>query len=187
MKYSIIIPAYNSSGYIRRALGSVKSQTCTDYELIVVCDSCTDNTEEIAKEYGAKTLTVNYNRDGLTRNAGIDVAQGDWLLFMDDDDWWLHENVLSQLEPELPGADIVRFSFMWRGKGYSRCGDYFAVWNKAWRRSFIGKTRFSDVQSWSDVDFHKAMMEKHPRIKDLDVLMYYYNYMREGSQSWQNI
>ena len=51
MKFSIIIPAYNSAGYIRKALDSVKAQSCKDYELIVVCDSCGDDTEQIAKEY----------------------------------------------------------------------------------------------------------------------------------------
>lgn len=186
MRFSIVIPAYNSAGYIENALKSVTQQTCKDYELIVVCDSCTDNTEEIAKGYGAKTITVNYHRDGLTRNAGIDAAQGDWILFIDDDDWWLRDDVLEQLSEKLHGVDIVRFSFMWRGRGYAKCGDYFAVWNKAWRRAFVGDTRFSDVEAWSDVDFHRQMMDKHPRIRDFDLLAYYYNYMREGSQSWLN-
>ena len=61
MKFSIIIPAHNSAGYIQNALDSVAEQTFTDYELIVVCDSCTDNTEEIAKEYG-----INKNSVGVT-------------------------------------------------------------------------------------------------------------------------
>ena len=87
MKFSIIIPAYNAADRIHKALESVKSQAFTDYELIVVCDRCTDNTQQIAESYGARTLAVNYGRDGLTRNAGINMAQGEWLLFMDDDDW----------------------------------------------------------------------------------------------------
>lgn len=183
MKFSIIIPAYNSAGYIRKALESVRMQTFTDYELIVVCDSCTDNTEEIAKEYGAKTIAVNYERDGLTRNAGIDAAQGDYILFMDDDDWWMHEYVLAILAHVLTDEDILRFAFIWKGKGYARPAGYIAVWCKCWKRSFIGDTRFPDTLYWSDVGFNEAMMAKRPLIRDLDMLMYYYNYMREGSIS----
>ena len=189
MKFSIIIPAHNSELFIRKALESVRIQTFKDYELIVICDSCTDNTEAVAREYGATTYTANFHRDGLARNAGIDHASGDWLLFMDDDDWWIHECVLELLVGKVgkQNEDILRFSFIWKGRGYAGCGDYYAVWNKCWRRSFVGKTRFSDVENWSDVDFHRAMMAKQPKIIDWDMPLYYYNFMREGSISWRNV
>lgn len=191
MRFSIIIPAYNAADRIHKALESVKSQTFKDYELIVVCDSCTDNTQEIAESYGARTVAVNYGRDGLTRNAGIDMAQGEWLLFMDDDDWWLHEYVLEQLNKKLtefPDIDVLCFSFIFRHwmyaepKGNNGCR-WIAVWNKCWKRSFVGDTRFSNVYSKSDVDFNNRMMSKNPVMMDWDMPMYYYNYLREGSIS----
>lgn len=184
MEFSVIIPAYNAEGHIRKALDSIRAQTFTDYELIVVCDSCTDKTAEIAAEYGAKVIEVDYHLDGLTRNAGIDAAQGKWLLFMDDDDWWLHENVLQILDAHLGDEDVLRFSFIWQGIGYKKPGDWIAVWNKCWRRSAVGDTRFSAVKWWSDIDFNREMMKKPLKIKDLDEAFYYYNYMREGSISW---
>ena len=98
MRFSVIIPAHNAAGHIRKALDSVRSQTFRDYELIVVCDSCTDGTQQIAREYGARTETVEYHADGMTRNRGLELAQGEWILFMDDDDWWLHEYVLEMLD-----------------------------------------------------------------------------------------
>ena len=186
MQFSIIIPAYNAENHIEKALESIKQQTFQDYELIVVCDSCTDRTEEIAKSYGATTYAVNFGLDGLTRNVGIDHAVGERLLFMDDDDWWLHEYVLEQLAERVGDEDVLRFSFIWKGVKYARCDNYIAVWNKCWRRSFVGDTRFSDKKYWSDVDFHNAMMAKNPYILDWDMPMYYYNYMREGSISWLN-
>ena len=64
MKFSIIIPAHNAADHIRNALESVAEQTFEDYETIVVCDSCTDDTEEIAKGYGAKTVAVGYHGTG---------------------------------------------------------------------------------------------------------------------------
>ena len=54
MMFSIIIPAHNAAEYIRKGLDSIKSQSYKDYELIVVCDACTDNTEAIAREYTDK-------------------------------------------------------------------------------------------------------------------------------------
>lgn len=191
MRFSIIIPAYNAENHIRKALDSIKQQVFTDYELIVVCDSCTDKTAEIAVEYGAKVETVNYHQDGYTRNRGIEVAQGEWVLFMDDDDWWMHEYVLTLLDEkirELQNVDIICFSFIFKHwkyatpKGNKGCR-WIAVWNKCWRREFIGDTRFSDKYSISDLDFHNRMMAKRPKIFDWDVLMYYYNYLREGSIS----
>lgn len=193
MRFSIIIPAYNAENHIRKALDSIKSQTFTDYELIVVCDSCTDRTVEIAKEYTDKVEIVDYHQDGFTRNRGIDIAQGDWLLFMDDDDWWLHEYVLEQLNQKLtenPNIDILCFSFIFKGwkyaspKGNNGCR-WLATWNKCWRREFVGNARFSDVYSKSDVDFDRRVFAKRPRVLDWDMPMYYYNYLREGSISEQ--
>lgn len=188
MRFSVIVPAYNSAGFIHKALESIRGQSFTDYELIVVCDSCTDRTAEVARDFGADVYEVDFHRDGLARNVGIDHAKGDWLLFMDDDDWWLHEYVLEELNKYIGihDEDVMRFSFIWKGIGYTSCGNWYAVWNKCWKRSFVGDTRFSDVENWSDVDFHNAVMAKQPRIYDWDMPFYYYNYMREGSISWLN-
>ena len=188
MRFSIIIPAYNAENHIRKALDSIKSQEFTDYECIVVCDSCKDKTEEIAKEYGFKTTVVNFHNDGLTRSKGLDMAQGDWVLFMDDDDWWLHEFVLTQLNDKLNevDCDVLAFSFIFKHWKYARPhgndgAQWIAVWNKCWKRSCIGTTRFPEVHSKSDLYFHGEMMRKKLKIVDWDMPMYYYNYMREGS------
>lgn len=193
MKFSIIIPAHNSAGHIRKALESVKSQTFKDYELIVVCDSCDDDTEKIAQEYGAITESVDYHCDGPTRNRGIELARGDWVLFMDDDDWWLHEYVLQLLAEKLTDQmDILCFSFIFRGLKYARpldnCGHhYIACWCKCYRRPAIGSARFSAAtDGTADVQFYSDMFSKGLRIWDWDMPMYYYNYLRPGSQTERN-
>lgn len=193
MKFSIVIPAYNAAGHIRKALDSVRSQMFTDYELIVVCDSCTDDTEAIAKEYGARTEAVTYHADGLTRNRGIELATGEWLLFIDDDDWWLHEYVLQQLSDKIdqnPGIDIIAFSFIFRHLGYAgpvrKCNGqhWIACWCKCYRRSCIGDARFSNVTDGSaDVQFFSQMFYKGLTILNWDMPLYYYNYWRDSSQS----
>ena len=192
MRFSVIIPAHNSEKYIEKALKSVRRQTYKDYELIVICDDCTDKTYEVALKYADKVRAVTFGRDGLTRNAGIDIAEGDWILFMDDDDWWIHEYVLKELSEMIDKhgdkVDIFAFAFIFKGRGYaSPIGNngyrYISCWSKCFKRSFIGSTRFSDRWAWSDVDFNKEIMKKKPRIYDLEMLMYYYNYLRPGSIS----
>ena len=192
MRFSIIIPAYNAEDRIHKVLDSVKQQRFTDYECIVVCDSCVDNTAKIVTEYGFKAIPVEFHNDGLSRSKGLDLAQGEYVLFLDDDDWWLHEYVLKQIDAKLKekDTDVLCFSFIWKGIGYaspySNGGRlYPSVWNKCWKRSAIGNTRFPNVYSVSDWKFHCAMMEKPLKLVTWDMPMYYYNYLREGSISAQ--
>lgn len=187
-KYSIIIPSHNGELHIRKCLDSVACQWYQNYELIVVCDRCEDDTEKIAKSYRARTITVDYGRDGLSRNAGLDAAQGEYILFLDDDDWWLHEFVLEQINSRIsPFVDMLYFSFIWKGRGYcvqSPERSYIAVWNKCWRKDFIGTTRFPSRKYWSDDDFNRMMSYKQGHRVYWDMPMYYYNFMREGSINW---
>lgn len=193
MRFSIVIPAHNAAGHIRKALDSIKSQTFTDYELIVVCDSCADDTEAIAKEYGARTEAVSYHCDGLTRNRGIELAKGDWLLFMDDDDWWLHEYVLQQLSDKIdqnPHVDIIAFSFIFRHIGYAKPirkingQHWIACWCKCYRREMVDGARFSSVTDGSaDVQFFTEVFHRGLVVLDWDMPMYYYNYWRDDSIS----
>lgn len=194
-RFSIIIPAYNAADRIHKGLDSIKSQTYTDYELIVICDNCTDNTAQIAESYGAKAISVNFGNDGLSRSKGLDVATGEWILFMDDDDWWLHEYVLELIDEKLRyhnnAMDVLCFSFIFKGYKYARPNGnrghhWAAVWNKCWKRSVIGDTRFPNIHSCSDLYFHQDMFAKHLTIIDWDMPIYYYNYLRPGSISWQD-
>lgn len=191
MRFSMIIPAFNAEDHIIKGLESIKAQTFKDYELIVVCDRCKDRTKEIAESYGAKTLEVDFGRDGLTRNAGLDIAQGEYILFMDDDDWLLHEFVFEQINKKLKETndpELLCFSFIWKGVMYAnpiaKSGQlYPSVWNKCWRRDYIGNHRFTDVYSISDFYFHNEMMKVPHRQVLFDMPMYYYNYLRPGSIS----
>ena len=188
-RFSIIMPAHNAADRIEKALDSIAAQTFKDYELIVVCDACEDGTAAIARKYGAIVEYVDFRNPGPTRSRGLDVATGEWILFMDDDDWWLHEFVLEQIDQKLGDEDLLCFGFIWNGRGYTapnRPGGLYwpAVWNKCWRRTAIGDTRFP----WAypdDLLFHNAMMDKLLKIKTWDMPLYYYNYWREGSISCQ--
>jgi glycosyltransferase involved in cell wall biosynthesis len=97
---SICIPAYQAERFLRETLESVRTQTFTDWEIIVTEDGSRDRTEEIINEF-AKTVTqpVRYTRhdpnQGLpaTRNAGIALAKAEWIALLDADDLWKPEHL----------------------------------------------------------------------------------------------
>lgn len=192
--FSVIVPAHNSEKYLSKCLDSIFMQTFKDFELIIVCDSCTDGTSYVANRYTAytthKLIYTEYGMDGLARNAGIDAARGKWLMFLDDDDWWIHEYVLEEIHRIAEEAgdrlDLIAFDFIWKGRGYyvntsERVN--IAVWSKAFRREFVGDTRFPGIPFTSDAPFMDAIVKKQARCYAMHALMYYYNYMREGSQT----
>ena len=189
-EYSIIIPSHNGEDRIGKAIASVTDQSFRDYEIIVVCDACTDGTHRVAQEHGARVIDVDFHRDGLARNAGISEAHGRWILFLDDDDWFLHEFVLERLNASIGqhGEDMLGFSFIWRNRGYTRqdadtC--FKMVWGYCWKASFIRDMHFSSVAYGADSVFFDDAMKRNPTIVFIDEPMYYYNYMREGSMTWR--
>ena len=185
--FSVIIPAYNSAGFIRKGLESIRTQEFRDYELIVVCDSCTDDTRLVALAYTEKVICTDFHSAGGARNAGLDAARGEWILFMDDD-YWFEPGAFQTIAEGIKRydeIDILAFGFNWKGRGptmQSRARIYPAVWNKAWRRDFIGSERFRVMAHTEDLEFARRM---HPRawIGFVNQALYHYEFMRPGSVS----
>lgn len=201
-KYSIIVPAHNSSGFIAKCLNSIEDQVFdrSQYELIIVCDACTDDTWKIAMEYADTVLTTDFGNDGPPRQAGLDVARGKWILFLDDDDWWLHEYVLAQIDQAVGDEtdfDVLLFGFIFKTRGYASPLRTFgaiwpAVWCKCYRRSFIADIPFHNVKPTpegdaADIDWTRRLLELGPCFKILDMPLYYYNYGRSGSQTVEKV
>lgn len=192
MKFSVIIPAHNEQAVISRALSSIEAQSFKDYEVIVVCDACTDNTKEIAELYGAKVIQIDAHSSGAARNAGLDNANGEWILFCDADDWYLHEYVFEMLADKVgrENEDGLLFSLIWKNMGYGPIRSpkgtiYPHVANKCWRRSSIGDTRFPTAKDVVGEDgvFFDRMMAKNIKLIEWDMPLYYYNWLRPGSKS----
>jgi len=104
-KVSVIIPTYNRANLLPRAINSVLSQTFQDFELIVVDDASIDNTKEVVENFQKKDKRIRYiqrknSGGGPTKaiNAGLKVAQGEYISFLEDDDEWLPEKTEKQLE-----------------------------------------------------------------------------------------
>jgi glycosyltransferase involved in cell wall biosynthesis len=97
-KISVIIPVYNVEKYLVKCIDSVLSQTFTDFECILIDDGSPDNCGKICDEYAKKdrrTKVIHQENSGVSsaRNAGLDIAQGEWITFIDSDDW-VDENYL---------------------------------------------------------------------------------------------
>jgi len=92
MSVSVIVPARNAAATLSRTLESLLEQTFSDWQAIIVDDGSSDRTAAIAEEFAAKDgrfLILRQDNSGVSaaRNAGIGVASGEWLLFLDSDDW----------------------------------------------------------------------------------------------------
>lgn len=115
-KLSIIIPVYNVEKYIKHCLDSIKSQTMKDFEIIIVNDGATDNSEKIIKEYQKNNpdLEIKYfkkENGGLAsaRNYGVKHAEGDYISFIDPDDY-LDSNTYEDLKVYMDEEiDVIKF------------------------------------------------------------------------------
>jgi hypothetical protein len=94
-RVSIVIPTYNGSQYIRQTLQSVQAQTCSDWELIVVDDGSTDDTVRIVAETVPEATIMSTARRGVcgARNQGLAAAMGEFVCFLDQDDFWFREHL----------------------------------------------------------------------------------------------
>lgn len=108
-KFSIIIPVYNVEKYIGKCLDSVMSQTYNDYEILVIDDGSTDNSKKIVKEYKVKLIESNHVGVSEARNIAIKKAKGDYLVFLDSDDWWDKELLKKLATSSKNNPDLIRF------------------------------------------------------------------------------
>jgi glycosyltransferase involved in cell wall biosynthesis len=93
MKFSVIIPLYNKASYVAKAIGSVLAQTFTDYELVIMDDGSKDDSAAIASQTiegheCCRLLSQENAGVAVARNNAVAVSQGDYLCFLDADDWW---------------------------------------------------------------------------------------------------
>lgn len=135
---SVVIPTHNRADLLPRAIDSVLNQTYSNFEIIVVSDGSTDNTEEVVKSYSDKDSRIRFigyspARGGnIARNTGIVAAKGEYVAFLDDDDEWMPaklEKQINVMESDnriglvYTGVNIIyvneglRYSFIGESKG----------------------------------------------------------------------
>lgn len=155
MKLSVIVPVYNMAGdgKLKFCLDSLVNQTTGDYEIIAVDDASTDNSPEILreyeKEYPGKVKVISYaenKRQGGAKNEGIRAASGEWIGFVDSDDWvapCCYEKLLKKAENT--GADMVG------------C-DYSLVSEHTFKVGSVVKNNNSDQTGILDKQKHKKLI-----------------------------
>lgn len=153
--FSVIMPVYNVENYLRTAINSILSQTYTNFELILVDDCTPDSSGKICDEYAKKDSRVSVIHKpvneglGFARNTGMEHAKGEYILFVDSDDW-LENGTLTCINKYLTDTpvDILAFGF------YQDCLDKNGSLAKSSPVSFR-----QDVYAASAVDIAKTAMD----------------------------
>ena len=140
---SIIIPVYNAENYLRRCIDSVLSQSFTDFELILVDDGSKDKSPQICDEYASQDTRVRviHKANGgvsAARNDGLDIAKGEYITFIDSDDW-VERDYLSTLS-NYRDYDIVFFSHrLIYEDGYPECVEFNDISKWAYVKDLLTK------------------------------------------------
>lgn len=205
-KISVIVPVYKVEKYLPRCVESIINQSFSDFELILVDDGSPDNCGAICDEYSkkdARILVIHQENAKLAaaRNSGLDIASGEWVAFVDSDDW-LHKGYLNALlsgsrkdtdvvicgskvtsnetEKEEEGV-AVRFQDVSTNQLSLDHIAFTRVWGRIVRRAVIGDLRFvSGTEPAEDSLFNLLLFRDDMKIRVTDTKLYYY-FMRPDS------
>lgn len=163
IEVSIIIPVFNVQKYLSRCLDSIFNQTFQNFELIIVNDGSTDNSELIIKEYSSKfnkkmiCLSQNNQGQSVARNNAIQHVNGNYIMFIDADDW-IESNMLEQMSniAKLNDSDIVICNYTEHYLNSKKFLSPFnpnlskynsvVVWAKLYKTSYWNKFKFRFLQ-----------------------------------------
>lgn len=193
---SIIIPIYNSSKYIRKCVESVLCQSYENLEIILVNDGSTDDSLSIAESYAeidgrVKIISQQNAGLGAARNHGMDVATGDFALFVDSDDFLTQAYAVERLVKEAVDSrsDLIVFgyelSFQRRDAKKKHVTDdissmFVGSWNKMYSRRIFTSLRFAEDCYFEDAAFVLLSMVMANNVLVVDESLYAY-VQRQGS------
>ena len=183
---SVIIPIFNSALTIVQALESVCRQTCQSWELIVVDDGSTDNTQTVIREAFAGPLTAWGDRlqlleqpnqgSAAARNRGVEVARGEWIAFLDADDWFVRTDKLARQLDLVVGADCVHTGWQ-RVDAQGKCIREVTPWEYAPHLDLVDWLRWKPIRlsgllirkSWLEQvgGFDESLRQSH----DVDLML----------------
>ncbi len=202
---SIIIPVYNTEKYLSECLDSVLAQSYKNWEAICINDGSKDNSLHILNDYAnrdERIKVINQENKGLseTRNIGLEQVQGQYIMFLDSDDFW-HSEILSILVNIIKKeeCDIISFSYKkvlngnFKQKNYKKPSKFKlysnplinfikrkykttgVVWNKIYRADLIRGIKFVKINPGEDNIFVFECLGKSKKIAVIDNELYFYN------------
>lgn len=209
-KVSIIMPVYNAEKYLSEAIESVLKQTYPDFELLLINDRSTDNSREICREFAKKDARIvllenntEIHGPGPTRNIGLDHATGEYIYFMDADDW-IEKDLLQDTVAlaEKMNADIVPFGFVIEDSGkkirapLKPSGNYkfedFKIvadeiirgtWSECHeliRNDLLGNIRHNKLRVGEDICFQMDLLCSVKKVSGIDKEYYHYRVVEES-------
>ena len=194
MQLSIIIPIHNLEQYIGKCLQSIIRQRYDkfQYEIIAVLDSCTDCSEAIVMtaledcDIAHTILHTNYRSAGLARNAGVEIAQGKYIYFVDGDDYLIDLLALKRMTEAMECGEYNAV-YMNKFESDQKAFDDDAIWRYFYKRDIIGETRFTDARINEDWEFTRTIKLKreYKETKIYNVALYHYTFPRAGSLTEQ--
>lgn len=200
---SIIIPVYETESFLNKCIDSVLSQTCKDIEIVFVIASGRDNSEVICEEYSkidSRIRIVNQigNGAGNARNQGVSIAQGEFICFVDSDDW-VEPDFVEKLLGELQRSesDIVECDYFWGENGVERIGGNSpynridpnllrvcaapACWKQMYRKDFLEKKHLQFANTVAeDLFLYSDMYRVCKKSAFIEEPLYHYR-IRSGS------
>lgn len=208
--FSIIIPVYNISEYIENTLNTIRCQTFDNFEVICIDDGSTDSSSELLDRYEEsdnRFKVIHKTNGGVSsaRNLALDMAKGDWIIFVDGDDA-LRYNALAIIAKEIENysdldivgygskkvSEITQVDLEEIGGNYTTTYDdcskeisfnamnKYTVWSSAFRRSFVGKIRFLPMKNGEDQLFYNTLVVKVSNYLQINNSLYLY-LQRPGS------
>ncbi len=209
IKVSVIVPVFNSEKYIGECLDSLVNQTLKDIEIIIIDDASIDNSLKIIKEYAKKYSNIKvYQNDqnrgqGFTRNVGLSLAKGEYIGFVDDDDYidftmyeTMYNGAKENNNPDIVSCGIkfvhINDKFQMNSDLNSSAKGYIyhtskhpekIFWespsccNKIFKKDLIDKYRFLELRIWEDIAFTYSMLIKANIV--LNFHDNFYNYRRD--------
>jgi glycosyltransferase involved in cell wall biosynthesis len=202
---SIIVPVYKTEKYLRRCIDSILAQTFTDFECIVIDDGSPDGCPTICDEYTEKDkriIAIHQKNKGVSaaRNAGLDIAKGDWIGFVDSDDW-VEPIMLEELDSIITknnSIQIISYDFFFETKkqylptlhnislqDYTKeiiKGNWGVVWRHLIKRELIVTYQFDiNISHGEDYILISQIFLVAKNIILFDKKLYHYNHENQSS------
>ena len=192
---SVIVPVYNLERHLAPLLATLKEQDLGDYtaEYIFVLNNCTDNSEGVIRDSGLPCRILNCTQQGCgpARNVGVDQSDSEYIWFMDGDDWLLSKTAIKDVLDKAKAEDLNVLRIPFESNYFQR--QYFSmVWQYLFKRSFVKGLRFPAIQPSEDDVYTGFVLYMsgydswtYLRMPSMDRPLYYYNYLREGSNMYR--